>query len=237
MHLDSYRGAGPGADGSCGRRSRLVGRGGRRRAHRDAADAVSAWPRPAKPNPDLHRRSGRLRRGRKQGVISGCRRTDADVARHLDRPPAAAGIDATAGSADLVAFAAAWSRHDDDDRRRKQGDRVPRDATGAGPRVLRRHPGAARPVRRASRSRWTPVERSAHREHHDFTPHPFTALGWEVRNIQETVEALALGGVTFQRYPGSAGRGGVAVPERAGWPGPTGTGTPLSLSQLEAGST
>ena len=34
-----------------------------------------------------------------------------------------------------------------------------------------------------------------------FTPHPFTALGWHVRDIRRTVRALARRHVVFQRYP------------------------------------
>ena len=35
-----------------------------------------------------------------------------------------------------------------------------------------------------------------------FTPHPFTALGWEVANIDATVEDLRARGVTFEMFPG-----------------------------------
>lgn len=34
-----------------------------------------------------------------------------------------------------------------------------------------------------------------------FTPHPFTSLGWHVRNIRRTVRALAKRHVAFERYP------------------------------------
>ena len=34
-----------------------------------------------------------------------------------------------------------------------------------------------------------------------FTPHPFTALGWEVANISASVEQLTTHGVTLERYP------------------------------------
>ncbi len=34
----------------------------------------------------------------------------------------------------------------------------------------------------------------------EFHPHPFTALGWEVPNIRQTVSDLANAGVTFERY-------------------------------------
>ena len=36
----------------------------------------------------------------------------------------------------------------------------------------------------------------------EFTPAPFTILGWEVSNIEEVVKELAGRGVAFQRYPG-----------------------------------
>ena len=35
----------------------------------------------------------------------------------------------------------------------------------------------------------------------DFTPQPFTVLGWEVRNIEEVVAWLAERGVAFEKYP------------------------------------
>ena len=36
----------------------------------------------------------------------------------------------------------------------------------------------------------------------EFTPQPFTALGWQVRAIRTTVAALAARGVVFERFPG-----------------------------------
>lgn len=36
----------------------------------------------------------------------------------------------------------------------------------------------------------------------EFTPAPFTILGWRVQNIEEEVKTLAARGVSFQRYPG-----------------------------------
>ena len=36
----------------------------------------------------------------------------------------------------------------------------------------------------------------------EFTPAPFTILGWRVQNIEEEVKTLASRGVSFQRYPG-----------------------------------
>jgi catechol 2,3-dioxygenase-like lactoylglutathione lyase family enzyme len=35
-----------------------------------------------------------------------------------------------------------------------------------------------------------------------FTPHAFTALGWEVADIAAAVRHLSAGGVRFERYPG-----------------------------------
>ena len=34
----------------------------------------------------------------------------------------------------------------------------------------------------------------------DFTPHPFTTLGWQVSDIETTVAGLTAKGVQFQRY-------------------------------------
>jgi len=34
----------------------------------------------------------------------------------------------------------------------------------------------------------------------DFTPFPFTILGWEVANIEKEVDALAARGIAFKRY-------------------------------------
>lgn len=36
----------------------------------------------------------------------------------------------------------------------------------------------------------------------DFTPHPFTVLGWDVENIEEAVTGLSSKGVRFERFPG-----------------------------------
>jgi catechol 2,3-dioxygenase-like lactoylglutathione lyase family enzyme len=36
----------------------------------------------------------------------------------------------------------------------------------------------------------------------NFKPFPFTILGWQVTDIQKSVEALQKKGVTFQRYDG-----------------------------------
>jgi catechol 2,3-dioxygenase-like lactoylglutathione lyase family enzyme len=35
----------------------------------------------------------------------------------------------------------------------------------------------------------------------EFQPHAFTALGWQVPDVTQTVEALRARGVTFERYP------------------------------------
>jgi catechol 2,3-dioxygenase-like lactoylglutathione lyase family enzyme len=35
-----------------------------------------------------------------------------------------------------------------------------------------------------------------------FTPHPFTALGWEVPDVTAAVAQLGAKGVAFQRFPG-----------------------------------
>lgn len=34
-----------------------------------------------------------------------------------------------------------------------------------------------------------------------FTPHPFTALGWQVSNLQSKMAGLIEAGVVFERYP------------------------------------
>ena len=34
----------------------------------------------------------------------------------------------------------------------------------------------------------------------DFTPAPYTILGWEVEDVESTVKELAAKGLTFQRY-------------------------------------
>jgi catechol 2,3-dioxygenase-like lactoylglutathione lyase family enzyme len=36
----------------------------------------------------------------------------------------------------------------------------------------------------------------------DLSPHPFTALGWEVDDIDATIDALRTRGIVFQRFPG-----------------------------------
>ncbi len=68
-----------------------------------------------------------------------------------------------------------------------------------------------------------------------FTPHPFTAMGWQVPDIQATVDALSRAGVIFERYPG------LDQDVRGVWHSPSGAriawfkdpdGNTLSLSQL-----
>jgi catechol 2,3-dioxygenase-like lactoylglutathione lyase family enzyme len=68
-----------------------------------------------------------------------------------------------------------------------------------------------------------------------FTPHPFTALGWEVSNIDVTVDALRLRGVSFEVFPG------MHQDARGVWQAPSGArvawfkdpdGNTLSLSEL-----
>jgi len=36
----------------------------------------------------------------------------------------------------------------------------------------------------------------------DFTPHPFTAVGWQVADLDAVVERLSAAGITTERYPG-----------------------------------
>lgn len=36
----------------------------------------------------------------------------------------------------------------------------------------------------------------------DFTPHPFTAIGWQVTDIDAVADRLAAAGIVLQRYPG-----------------------------------
>jgi catechol 2,3-dioxygenase-like lactoylglutathione lyase family enzyme len=67
----------------------------------------------------------------------------------------------------------------------------------------------------------------------DFTPAPFTVLGWEVSNIEEIVAWLMKRGVTFEKYP-------FVQDERGIWTAPSGDkvawfkdpdGNVLSVSQ------
>jgi catechol 2,3-dioxygenase-like lactoylglutathione lyase family enzyme len=66
-------------------------------------------------------------------------------------------------------------------------------------------------------------------------PRPFTALGWQTRDIEAAVEALAARGVRFERYPG------LDQDERGIWHSPSGArvawfldpdGNVLSLTEL-----
>jgi len=68
-----------------------------------------------------------------------------------------------------------------------------------------------------------------------FTPHPFTAVGWQVKDIDGIVDRLAAAGVTTQRHPG------LAQDDRGIWRAPSGAriawfhdpdGNTLSLSEF-----
>jgi catechol 2,3-dioxygenase-like lactoylglutathione lyase family enzyme len=43
----------------------------------------------------------------------------------------------------------------------------------------------------------------------EYTPYPFTALGWDLPDIEKTVSELSARGVSFEKYgfPGQDGRG------------------------------
>jgi len=67
-----------------------------------------------------------------------------------------------------------------------------------------------------------------------FRPHPFTALGWQVKDIEGTVRELGRRGVAFERFEG------LEQDEAGVWTSPSGTrvawfkdpdGNVLSLSQ------
>jgi len=67
-----------------------------------------------------------------------------------------------------------------------------------------------------------------------FRPHPFTALGWRVKDIEGTVRELGRRGVAFERFEG------LEQDEAGVWTSPSGTrvawfkdpdGNVLSLSQ------
>jgi len=67
-----------------------------------------------------------------------------------------------------------------------------------------------------------------------FRPHPFTALGWQVKDIEGTVNELGRRGVAFQRFEG------LEQDDAGIWTAPSGTrvawfkdpdGNVLSLSQ------
>ena len=68
-----------------------------------------------------------------------------------------------------------------------------------------------------------------------FVPHPFTALGWQVPDIDAAVEQLTARAVVFERYPG------MDHDARGVWRSPSGArvawfkdpdGNTLSLTQL-----
>ena len=70
-----------------------------------------------------------------------------------------------------------------------------------------------------------------------FAPHAFTALGWEVPDIEGSVGAIAAAGVPFERFPG------LGQDDRGIWRAPGGArvawfkdpdGNLLSLTQLAA---
>lgn len=69
----------------------------------------------------------------------------------------------------------------------------------------------------------------------NFTPHPFTAMGWQVPDIRAAVDELARAGVDFHHYAG------LDQDARGVWHSPSGAriawfkdpdGNTLSLSQL-----
>lgn len=68
----------------------------------------------------------------------------------------------------------------------------------------------------------------------EFTPAPFTILGWRVQNIEDEVKNLTARGISFQRFPG------LPQNDLGIWASPTGArvawfqdpdGNVLSLSQ------
>jgi catechol 2,3-dioxygenase-like lactoylglutathione lyase family enzyme len=68
-----------------------------------------------------------------------------------------------------------------------------------------------------------------------FAPHSFTALGWEVSDINSVVTSLRVRGVIFERFPG------MDQDERGIWSAPSGArvawfrdpdGNTLSITQL-----
>jgi len=69
----------------------------------------------------------------------------------------------------------------------------------------------------------------------ELSPHPFTALGWEVADIGATIDALGARGVEFARFPG------LDQDPRGVWVSPSGAriawfrdpdGNTLSLTQM-----
>lgn len=72
----------------------------------------------------------------------------------------------------------------------------------------------------------------------EVTPAPYTVLGWEVEDIQETVGTLSSKGVSFERIPG------MDQDEQGIWTAPDGTkvawfqdpdGNMLSVTEFTAG--
>jgi len=68
-----------------------------------------------------------------------------------------------------------------------------------------------------------------------FEPHPFTSLGWDVKDIEAVVASLQERGVTFERFAG------MDQDERGIWSAPSGArvawfkdpdGNTLSITQL-----
>jgi catechol 2,3-dioxygenase-like lactoylglutathione lyase family enzyme len=68
-----------------------------------------------------------------------------------------------------------------------------------------------------------------------FAPHAFTALGWEVPDIERSIGEIAAAGVPFERFPG------LGQDDRGIWRAPSGArvawfkdpdGNLLSLTQL-----
>ena len=69
----------------------------------------------------------------------------------------------------------------------------------------------------------------------DFTPHPFTALGWQVPDIGSVVQTLGERGIRFETFPG------MGQDARGIWNSPSGAqvawfkdpdGNTLSLTEL-----
>lgn len=70
---------------------------------------------------------------------------------------------------------------------------------------------------------------------HELAPHPFTVLGWDVANIETSINELKSKGINFEHYKG------LQQDELGIWTAPSGTrvawfkdpdGNILSLSQL-----
>jgi len=50
----------------------------------------------------------------------------------------------------------------------------------------------------------------------DFTPHPFTAAGWQVADMDDVIDRLSAAGVAVRHYPG------LAQDDRGIWRAPSG---------------